>query len=921
MKRRGHGSNQNSAPSSSRNARGGNKRGRNQIRNGKVQNKNDILYSEKMGRNLQPDEVAVLAREVERLSVKEKNLIEREKRLKSWEEQAKNDAQTASEKNAISRGQQLWKKAQNGMKGVTLSEKLRNAEKSIAILAARLEKAGLSTDVQGNEMSNNKELAKLREENEALAMKLQLANGRSAGADPAKKAAAAADKRARDLKAALDALKEEYIKLKKELELSGSAGSSAREEVQKLKEKCRKQEELILGMQNKLQKNNEDNTERKAAKDLKLIAEKMEKLLNEKKSLKERLKGAETDSARLRHELEEHRSKLKQLSLQRKTVSDDTDKLKEMDAHFQNEKNKVKELNEKLREVNDRVNRLSELQEKLKQRELELNKERLEKESLMKKIQRQNDRMSGLEEDLKSAELEKETMREATRSTANAAAVSIESVQQVVQSLQEELKLLRQENEELSTSLSAKNSEIKKHKDEVNDLKLASTETEDFNSQSLQLHAQIQGLKKTIEEKNATIDQMEEIHINKMEEQRVKFEHEIQELKELFKHEKQNLISVTDEQILKMKNEMKDIIKSQSDSESDKNTRDKEIDTLSMKNSELQSKLSNAETENIKLQNNLKQQVKIVHESKEYVGSLRKDVNGLNEKVKQLQLKHTASVDTLKAYKKEINSKEDDIQQKAAQIKLLEIDFKKLKIAKEKDQSRFKNVLQEQNEQYKQNENGLRQDIELLSEQLSSLIENGEEFKRNVQKRENQYKEQIAELQTTRRQDIAEFSKVRKAASAWKKKAGKMKSSQIKVSNENQINYKKPSTAGPKSSTIKDRKINVHSSHNNSKNTKVYSRGVDIKSQQQLNINNNSIPKLPSLHEKHSPGKMNMEYEREISDDRTSNRISGDLILGEVTDSKNNTIHHKVSRRAQQYVPHTPPRIKSSTEKGGYEPS
>ena len=115
-----------------------------------------------MGRNLQPDEVAVLAREVERLSVKEKELIEREKRLKSWEEQAKNDAQTASEKNAISRGQQLWKKAQNGMKGVTLSEKLRNAEKAIAILAARLEKAGLSTDVQGNEMSNNKELAKLR---------------------------------------------------------------------------------------------------------------------------------------------------------------------------------------------------------------------------------------------------------------------------------------------------------------------------------------------------------------------------------------------------------------------------------------------------------------------------------------------------------------------------------------------------------------------------------------------------------------------------------------------------------------------------------------------------------------------------------------------------------------------------------------
>ena len=127
MKRRGHGSNHNGAPKSSRNARGGNKRGRNQIRNGKVQNRGEKLYSEKMGRNLQPDEVAVLAREVERLSVKEKDLLEREKRLKSWEEQAKKDAQTASEKNAISRGQQLWKKAQNGMKK-TIGKTMMNLE-------------------------------------------------------------------------------------------------------------------------------------------------------------------------------------------------------------------------------------------------------------------------------------------------------------------------------------------------------------------------------------------------------------------------------------------------------------------------------------------------------------------------------------------------------------------------------------------------------------------------------------------------------------------------------------------------------------------------------------------------------------------------------------------------------------------------
>merc|ERR1711975_112502 len=119
------------------------------------------------------------------------------------------------------------------------------------------------------------------------------------------------DKRARDLKAALDTLKEEYVKLKKELELSGSAETSARQEVQKWKEKCKQQEELILGMQDKLKNNDKKLAEKKAASELKSISEKMQKLLEEKNSLKERLKGAETDAARLRHQLEEHRSKLK----------------------------------------------------------------------------------------------------------------------------------------------------------------------------------------------------------------------------------------------------------------------------------------------------------------------------------------------------------------------------------------------------------------------------------------------------------------------------------------------------------------------------------------------------------------------------------------------------------------------------------
>jgi predicted RNase H-like nuclease (RuvC/YqgF family) len=160
-------------------------------------------------------------------------------------------------------------------------------------------------------------------------------------------------------------------------------------------------------------------------------------------------------------------------------------------------------------------------------------------------------------------------MREATRSTADAAAVSIDSVQQVVKSLQEEIKILRQENEELKAGLETKENEVKKQIDEINDLKLASTEHQDFNNQSLQLHAQIQGLKKAVAEKNATIEQMEEIHTNEMEELRLQLQAEIDALKESFNQEKQNLITVTDKQIKQMRDKVNDIAQSQSDSESD----------------------------------------------------------------------------------------------------------------------------------------------------------------------------------------------------------------------------------------------------------------------------------------------------------------------------------------------------------------
>ena len=122
------------------------------------------------------------------------------------------------------------------------------------------------------------------------------------------------------------------------------------------------------------------------------------------------------------------------------------------------------------------------------------------------------------------------------------------------------------------------------------------------------------------------------------------------------------------------------------------------MEHLRLNNSELTSKLSSAETKNMTLTNDLKEQNKLVLESKEYVSNLRKDIKELNDQLKIKEVTHNASVETLKNYRKEINAKDTEIHRKNEQLKLLENDFQKLKIAKEKDQKKFQTVVQDQND-------------------------------------------------------------------------------------------------------------------------------------------------------------------------------------------------------------------------------
>ena len=124
------------------------------------------------------------------------------------------------------------------------------------------------------------------------------------------------------------------------------------------------------------------------------------------------------------------------------------------------------------------------------------------------------------------------------------------------------------------------------------------------------------------------------------------------------------------------------------------------------------------------------------------------------------------------------------------QICKLKEDLTKASKKISENNSEFRNTLDEQAAGHRRAEEEMRKDIELLSGQLSSLIENGEEYKKNVNRREVQFKKQIEELQSARKSDIKNFSKVRKAATAWQKKVAGTNTS--KSTKQKQ----KPSTAG-----------------------------------------------------------------------------------------------------------------------------
>ena len=141
--------------------------------------------------------------------------------------------------------------------------------------------------------------------------------------------------------------------------------------------------------------------------------------------------------------------------------------------------------------------------------------------------------------------------------------------------------------------MSVQAKETEKYKGKVKDLELASAEHEDFNNHSLELHAQIQSLKKEVTQKKEKISSMKTSHSSKLEAMRSELNQEIESLKKSFTLEKQQLVSERDKEVKKLrKDEIQKILQSQSDSESDAEERNNEISSLKNKICELKANLS-----------------------------------------------------------------------------------------------------------------------------------------------------------------------------------------------------------------------------------------------------------------------------------------------------------------------------------------
>ena len=66
---------------------------------------------------------------------------------------------------------------------------------------------------------------------------------------------------------------------------------------------------------------------------------------------------------------------------------------------------------------------------------------------------------------------------------------------------------------------------------------------------------------------------------------------------------------------------------------------------------------------------------------------------------------------------------------------------------------------------------------------------------------------------------------------------------------------------------------------------------------------------------------MNKAELRAKSSKARDRNVSDGLTLGNIK-SRNDGLHYKVRKRAQEYIPHTPPRkVTDDAEKGRYEPN
>jgi len=702
-------------------------------------------------------------------------------------------------------GKELWNTVKK--KPVTLSQKNRALEDAVKVLQQRLRENDLDTNVDGEDpIPPDEEMIKLR--NQVTSLQEQCN-----AAEQHKRAAAIFEKQARDTRAELEKWKngkEDFLQqltLKDaEIQLSADAGALARRDLQAKTAESASKDINIQEHQQARKEAERALAEARVAIELlkKQLAELREQLIKEEeanKSLKEQTERLNAHVSQLEtanniltdkenqenqeNQLVEQKKQIEEEEKKRKVMEEEKERLearvaaqereisrllemeKQLAAAIQLHEVTVASLEERTKEVSDLTEKnmaLTTINEKIKvelEEKIELVKNKsdvvVKQEIEMKRLQ---ESLAASEKRLLKVETERKTMLDTNARQKKEMEELTRHLEETKKSMEKEKEITKQEKETLEMqrlSLQAKIAELEK---EI----MAKDGDAEGERQSM-----VEDLQKRLEESIARSTKAEKEHIEAIELIKRK-EAEVLELMDRTKKQELELVV--------SKTEISSLETKLHASEEQRNVVEESFRTLKTEHEELVSRMKELKEMN----GGVMEESSAKHKA---AASLRRLAKSLQEQLDEMTTSHAHLLNELDRERTNLSCAEEERDVLQERVTVLEKEMVKLEQAfkeseksKESEKAKSKMVTM------------LEETIETLSNQLGSLVDSGEAFESNAQKREDNLMQQIQVLRRGRKKDRVAYKTAVDSSNAWRVRAESAESMLVnsKLESHNKLN-------------------------------------------------------------------------------------------------------------------------------------